>query len=343
MLIIENMSEQIKIRPELKKVEKQYLKLIELEKSLETIAVISWDECSACPHLGYDDLTWKEIIEKNHAIISKDIFHLVYSIDYNRKNWLKKLLELNNPRNCVNNQVIEDVFWDIYNLIKNIISHDKRVVDRCSEIISANFNEPYIGTLEKIVESYEHIYKIMMECFDVVNEMAEILGVNKQDFQNIVSEINCFLGRIIKKIFIIHGRCNNENNDLKDYLLSEFKLESTIMIPASDKGSKTIIEKFEELASECDLAIAILTPDDLVSRNKDSYSQPRPNVFFEIGWFFGKIGRDKVKIFMRKDTTFDECTDLQGVIAPRFSEIEECYQSVKQFLEENGKIIVNGH
>ena len=341
MLIIENMPEQINIRPELKKVENQYLKLVELEKLLESIKTISWDEMQQ-PYPSYSNMTGCEIVLKNHKVMGNNILLLAYNI-FNYREELKKLLEINNPRECVDKKAIESLLATVFGSFRSIIIDDKNIVDTCISIVNAKQNEPYLEPLKKIVDSYDEIHNITIDCFDVLNETVEILEIDKQSFQNIVSEINCSLGRIVKKIFIIHGRCNNENKDLQDYLLSEFKLESTIMIPASDKGSKTIIEKFEELASECDLAIAILTPDDLISMDKNSYSQPRPNVFFEIGWFFGKIGRGKVKIFMRKDTTFDECTDLQGVLIPRFNKIEDCYQPVKQFLEENGKIIANGH
>ena len=62
-------------------------------------------------------------------------------------------------------------------------------------------------------------------------------------------------------------------------------------------------------------AFAILTPDDVVMGD-DGYRQSRPNVFFELGWFYGQIGRENVCILFKKGTKIH--SDLDGISLVQF-------------------------
>ena len=95
------------------------------------------------------------------------------------------------------------------------------------------------------------------------------------------------------KVFVVHGRDAGtksmvarflEGLDLVPVMLSE--------IPA--KG-QTIIEKFES-NSGVGFAVALLTPDDTGSLKGEDDQSPRArqNVIFELGFFIGMLGRDKV-------------------------------------------------
>lgn len=57
--------------------------------------------------------------------------------------------------------------------------------------------------------------------------------------------------------------------------------------------SKTTIESLEDLLTKFDYALMIFSPDDrLWFRGVEQHS-PRDNVVFELGLFFGAIGRDR--------------------------------------------------
>jgi predicted nucleotide-binding protein len=66
---------------------------------------------------------------------------------------------------------------------------------------------------------------------------------------------------------------------------------------------------------------AILTPDDMIRSRDNSteyeYLQPRPNVIFELGWFYGKLGRAKVCILHKKGAMIH--SDLQGISHIQFN------------------------
>ncbi len=79
---------------------------------------------------------------------------------------------------------------------------------------------------------------------------------------------------------------------------------------------KTIIEKFEE-NSDVDYAIVLLTPDDIggikdIEKLNDLKPRARQNVIFELGFFVGKLGRDKLCAL--KKGNLEILSDFSGVI-----------------------------
>jgi len=95
------------------------------------------------------------------------------------------------------------------------------------------------------------------------------------------------------KIFIVHGH-NNEIKVNVARTIEKLGLEAIILHEQANSG-KTIIEKFEE-HSEVGFAIVLLTDDDLGKSKKDDNlnSRARQNVILELGYFIGKLTRNKV-------------------------------------------------
>lgn len=130
-----------------------------------------------------------------------------------------------------------------------------------------------------------------------------------------------------RDVFIIHGHDKKATLELEKVQKEKFNLIPIILSYEPGKG-QTLIEKFEEEASSCSFAFAIMAPDDVVRTESGSYTQARPNVIFELGWFYGKIGRDKTCILSKKGTKIH--SDLKGIsqiifqdsISEKFLEIE---------------------
>lgn len=139
---------------------------------------------------------------------------------------------------------------------------------------------------------------------------------------------------IDNKVFIIHGHNEGTLRELNDILEKNFKIDPIILKEELDKG-KTIIEKVEEYGRQCAFAFAIITPDDIVENKKTKSLQARPNVLFELGWFCGRYGRDKVRILKQGNTVLP--SDLGGIISFDFNErISEVFLNIKSDLESNG-------
>jgi predicted nucleotide-binding protein len=115
-------------------------------------------------------------------------------------------------------------------------------------------------------------------------------------------------------LFIIHGHDEINTLRLQSLLKDRWDLNPILLRDRPGKG-RTIIEKFEEEAKKAKYAFAILTPDDVVMGD-DDYRQSRPNVFFELGWFYGQIGRGNVCILFKEGTKIH--SDLEGISLIQF-------------------------
>lgn len=98
-----------------------------------------------------------------------------------------------------------------------------------------------------------------------------------------------------------------------------------------------MIQKFEEEAMKAEFAFVLLTPDDTVTKSKGQYLQARPNVIFELGWFYGRLGRARVCILYRKGTKIH--SDLDGVSRIEFGDvINEKLEEIERELMHGGLI-----
>lgn len=119
------------------------------------------------------------------------------------------------------------------------------------------------------------------------------------------------------KIFIIHGHDEAKWRELRDLLEDELN-QKTIVLKEEPGAGETLIRKFEMFADDCCYAFALLTPDDFIEKDGKSYFQARPNVLLELGWFYGRFGRDRVCIV--KNTKTELPSDLAGILSIDFHE-----------------------
>lgn len=122
-----------------------------------------------------------------------------------------------------------------------------------------------------------------------------------------------------RTVFIVHGHDEANTLRLEKLLNTQWGLPSLVLRDKPGAG-RTLIEKFEEEASQAGFAFALITSDDLVEvpHSQERYSQARPNVIFELGWFYGRLGRDKVCILFKKGTKIP--TDLDGINRIEFAD-----------------------
>jgi predicted nucleotide-binding protein len=114
------------------------------------------------------------------------------------------------------------------------------------------------------------------------------------------------------KILLIHGHAK-DRFDLKKWLEHQ-DLAVPVVLDQQFTAGQTIPEKFEDLANEADAAIALATPDDLAStesRMECIRRRARQNVWVEVGWFWGRLGRSRVLLLVRGDVEIP--SDLDGI------------------------------
>lgn len=135
------------------------------------------------------------------------------------------------------------------------------------------------------------------------------------------------------KVFIVHGRDQLNTLRLKELLSHQHNLAPIVLAQQANHG-KTLIEKFESVAKECVYAFVLFTKDDEIALGEQSYLQPRPNVLFELGWFYGKLGRSKVALIYQKGISIP--SDLDGIARIEFSEnIEDAALQIARELKAN--------
>ncbi len=133
-------------------------------------------------------------------------------------------------------------------------------------------------------------------------------------------------------VFIVHGHDELNLLRLKELIRDRWKLEPIVLASKPGKG-RTIIEKFEEEAQRAAFAFVLLTPDDVVETDSGSYAQARPNVVFELGWFYGRLGRSRVCILFKEGTQIH--SDLDGISRVQFEEsVEEVVDQIERELVE---------
>ena len=170
---------------------------------------------------------------------------------------------------------------------------------------------------------------------DAAVHLAQILQDTVKGFNPVNKSIEPTLSlATTPKVFIVHGHDELNLLRLKNLITDRFKVSPVILSEQVSEG-RTIIEKFERIASGVPFCIALLTPDDEVVKSSGSVVQARPNVVFELGWFYGRLGRSRVCIICKKGTNIH--SDLDGIMRIEFKDrIEEALIELERELKAAG-------
>lgn len=119
-----------------------------------------------------------------------------------------------------------------------------------------------------------------------------------------------------KRIFIVHGHDEGPREAVARYL-ERLGLEPVILHEQANKG-RTVIEKVEA-NSDVSFAVVLLTPDDEgCAKGGNSEPRARQNVLLELGYFIGKLGRDRVCALKRGHVEIP--SDFAGVVWETFDD-----------------------
>ncbi len=111
--------------------------------------------------------------------------------------------------------------------------------------------------------------------------------------------------------FIIHGHDTELKREVQ-LLLTNGGVNNIILHECPDKG-RTIIDKLLEETQMAGYAIALLTPDDITETGD---KRARQNVILEIGYFLGKLGKERNRMIVKGDLEIP--SDLHGILYEKF-------------------------
>jgi predicted nucleotide-binding protein len=115
-----------------------------------------------------------------------------------------------------------------------------------------------------------------------------------------------------RDVFIVHGHDEAATQSVARFI-EKLDLHPIILHEQPNAG-RTIIEKVEDY-SDVDYAVILLTPDDiggLKDKPTELLPRARQNVILEMGYFIGKLGRERVCALHKKSVEIP--TDFLGVL-----------------------------
>ena len=181
-----------------------------------------------------------------------------------------------------------------------------------------------ISFLDPVAERHaQRINQVYSPEHPTVNIVEQILGIVKsaiayletQDQSQSQNQSHKVSPALSNRIFIVHGR-DEEMEQSVARMIEKLGLTPIILHERPNQG-RTIIEKFSDY-SEVSFSIVLLSPDDMgyLRTNPPESAKPRArqNVIFELGFFLGRLGREKVLSLFRCEKDFDLPSDYSGVL-----------------------------
>ena len=152
------------------------------------------------------------------------------------------------------------------------------------------------------VETFNHLFVPHFK-----QALQDIANANPEYAQSKLKKVSG------KTVFIIHGHDHAIKTEVQ-LLLKNGGVACVVLHEQADKG-RTIIDKLVQESEPSNFAIAVLSPDDLLSSGQ---YRARQNVILEMGYFIGLLGKERVRLLVKGD--IDIPSDLYGILYERYDE-----------------------
>ncbi|HEX3037168.1 MAG TPA: nucleotide-binding protein [Thermodesulfobacteriota bacterium] len=146
-------------------------------------------------------------------------------------------------------------------------------------------------------DGQQHIINL----FNTIKEELLLFGLTADD-----NRVQVKSDAQSNEIFVVHGHDETMKQAVAR-TLEKLELRAVILHEKPNQG-RTIIEKFTDY-SQVHFAVVLLSPDDVAyprdAKPEEVRYRARQNVIFELGYFVGKLGRERVLVLYRKDDSFE--------------------------------------
>lgn len=226
----------------------------------------------------------------------------------------------------VNNRFVASKFFNLLNDVGDFSSARKFLEPLIDDGIfkDTRMKQLLCTVLTKLRENPEKVLDLLRNDVDprstrLKEQARKILTIDNESgyFSGVspVSDIekNPSFNTAANRVFIVHGHNESIRESTARYI-EKMKLTPIILHEQANKG-RTIIEKFEEF-SDVSFAVILLTGDDRGGLASDSFDtqklRARQNVILELGFFIGKLGRERVCALYEEGVEIP--SDYQGVL-----------------------------
>ncbi len=189
-----------------------------------------------------------------------------------------------------------------------VFNYQNSKEDCINNLLHLNF-KVWRKNRQKIIKRFEKCFSIQRKILSSIKflEFTESIASDSESSNENI-EYN-------SKVFIVHGHDEEMKTNIET-IVKKLELEPIILHQQPNEG-RTIIEKFTKY-SEVGAAIIVLSPDDKCKGSEQQgrlhKSRARQNVIFEMGFFVGRLGRERVIILYKKQKDFEFPSDYQGVL-----------------------------
>jgi hypothetical protein len=241
----------------------------------------------------------------------------------------------------------EGLFSDLVDEIKRLDYGDSVRLDELRRCIPEKLRRMSIN--ESYVADFLNVQFTPSGYFAKNKDAKEMWELGKRQWTNILNTIDNGIrgpsifadleqgkGRHSERIFIVHGHDSRMLLSVERWI-RKLGIEPIILHQQPDQG-RTIIEKIEAY-SDVGFAIVLLSPDDEGRRMKTQVKfkpRVRQNVILELGYFIGKLGRDKVHAIYREQKDLELPSDFLGVLYTPFKKAKDWQSKIARELEAAG-------
>ena len=198
---------------------------------------------------------------------------------------------------------------NVYSAFIHVFGEDSRQLSRLPDgyTISPSGISNYLNDMASVVASNLEDIK----CFWEDDEESTLRPIERAECSTLkVGQRE--EQRNTNKVFVIHGHDESARETVARFL-EQLGIEPVILHEQANKG-RTIIEKFED-HTDVTFAVVLLTPDDvggLRHEQPDLNPRARQNVILELGFFLGKLGRQRVCALVKGHV--ETPSDYDGVV-----------------------------
>ncbi|MDD4995441.1 MAG: nucleotide-binding protein [Patescibacteria group bacterium] len=224
--------------------------------------------------------------------------------------------------------------WNDYNKeLLGILFTGKNVVNDYERHTHVTYS--FMRDASEEFEDYKKLIKGAIDELESLDERLDLIPENQfmRDLEPSVS--SPIFNNNNNNVFIVHGH----NDGLKQTVarLIEKLALNPIVLHEQANGGMTVIEKFEKNAN-VGFAVVLLTGDDIGGAKDHAQEKfnkrARQNVIFELGYFVGRLGRNRVCALYESEVELP--SDINGVLYIKYDSSESWKYQLCKELKSSG-------